>query len=261
MIVPQLKGGLGNQMFTIAAGISHALKTGNEFAINYNIKHHGQQGKPHITYRDNFYKNIKCTDFIPSYEYVEPKYSYSEIPDKQDVLINGYFQSEKYFDRYKSEINRSFNFADDIKEKIDKKLQTLNKKILGIHVRIGDYLSPVNYHSHFICTDVYYKNALKEFNLDDYIVIVCTDDPTNLFNVFPKQDIILSNCKSEIEDLYLLSQCDAHILTNSSFSWWSNFLGKEKEKTVVPDKWFGPHGPKDIQDVYREGWIKIATSL
>jgi hypothetical protein len=71
----------------------------------------------------------------------------------------------------------------------------------------------------------------------------------------------LSNCKSEIEDLYLLSQCDAHILTNSSFSWWGNYLGKEKEKTVVPNIWFGPHGPKDTHDVYRDNWIKVATNI
>lgn len=261
MIVPQLKGGLGNQMFTIAAGIGAALNVKADFAINYSIEHHGQQGKSHTYYKNNFYKKIPETCIIPDFVYHEPSFSYNEIPSKKDMLINGYFQSEKYFKNYKEQINNTFYFSDDIKSKIDKKLKSLNKKILGVHVRIGDFLSPVNYNSHFVCTPTYYQNALQEFNLNEYIIIVCTDDPINLFKIFPERNIVLSNCKSEIEDLYLLTQCDAHILTNSSFSWWGNYLGKEKEKTVVPNTWFGPHGPKDSQDIYRENWIKVSTNI
>ena len=37
MIINNLIGGLGNQLFQISAGYAHAKKIKTEFAINYNI--------------------------------------------------------------------------------------------------------------------------------------------------------------------------------------------------------------------------------
>ena len=37
MIINNILGGLGNQLFQIAAGFSQARKVNTEFAINYNI--------------------------------------------------------------------------------------------------------------------------------------------------------------------------------------------------------------------------------
>ena len=98
---------------------------------------------------------------------------------------------------------------------------------------------------------------VQRFDLNEYTLIVCTDSPGNLFEFFPKEDVIFSNSKNELEDLYLLSQCDDLILTNSSFSWWGSFLGKDKNNIVVPSRWFSKDGPQDYNDIYREGWIKI----
>ena len=61
----------------------------------------------------------------------------------------------------------------------------------------------------------------------------------------------------EIEDLYSLSQCDGVIISNSSFSWWGAWLGKKKYKVISPNRWFGPKGPKNYQDIYKKDWIKI----
>ena len=107
MITARLKGGLGNQMFQIAAGYSHAKNIGDSFAIDFNITHHGGQGHPHIKYKDNFFKDIpagsfKDKDFVV---YNEPTFKYSEIvKDQKDMMIDGYFQSEKYFTKYRDDI-------------------------------------------------------------------------------------------------------------------------------------------------------------
>jgi len=257
MILSRLKGGLGNQMFQIAAGYSKSIDLNTQYCINYGITHYGQQGKKPITYKDNFYKNISITEETPSFVYGEPHFSYSELPDKKDMVIDGYFQTEKYFINNKDRVKNLFYFSDNIKNKIDSSLKKVKNKILGVHVRSGDFLSPGNFSSHFICTKDYYSKALEKFNLNDYTIIVCTDSPGNLFEFFPKEDVIFSNSKNELEDLYLLSQCDDLILTNSSFSWWGSFLGKDKNNVVVPSRWFSKDGPQDYNDIYREGWIKI----
>jgi hypothetical protein len=45
------------------------------------------------------------------------------------------------------------------------------------------------------------------------------------------------------EDLMLMSQSDALIMSNSSFSWWAAQLGNRSKIVVCPTKWF-----RDIMD-------------
>ena len=53
MILPKLKGGLGNQMFQIAAAYGSATFYEDEMSIDLNITHHSGQGHPHKKYDDN----------------------------------------------------------------------------------------------------------------------------------------------------------------------------------------------------------------
>ena len=54
MIINDLMGGLGNQLFQISAGFAHAKNIKTDYAINYKIgsKYNGQ-GHPHMRYKDN----------------------------------------------------------------------------------------------------------------------------------------------------------------------------------------------------------------
>ncbi len=78
------------------------------------MKHNCIQGHPPTKYRDNLYKNILVTDGEPSEKYSEPRFEYTPIPRKKDLLIDGYFQSEKYFVEFKDEIKSLFTFPDNI---------------------------------------------------------------------------------------------------------------------------------------------------
>ena len=123
MIVSNIKGGLCNQMFQIAAGYAHAQRCGTFFGINYDMQHNCIQGYPPTKYKDTLYKDILTTDGVPETVYHEPKFEYVPIPKTQkDMLIDGYFQSEKYFTDYKDEVRDLFTFPDQIKEKVDNKI-------------------------------------------------------------------------------------------------------------------------------------------
>ena len=59
-------------------------------------------------------------------------------------------------------------------------------------------------------------------------------------------------------DMYLMSLCGTNIIANSSFSWWSAWLNPYSEKKIfAPLVWFGPKGPREVEDLVPESWERI----
>jgi hypothetical protein len=252
MIVPALKGGLCNQIFQICAALGMARDNGTDFAINYNLPHGCIAGFKPIKYKDDLYKNIPTTNYVPNKQWSEPKFSYTPPPSDKDLLIDGYFQTIKYFEKYIDEVKNLFHFSDDVVSRCNIILNRTNKYKVGVHIRRGDYLRFKNIH--FICDDDYYVRASKYFNECSFVV--CSDD-YNIIRNINMGDTVYSESFDEVVDLYILSQCDSMIMSNSSFSWWGTVFGKIKDKVVTPKTWFGPEGYQDYQDIYIENWIKI----
>jgi sporulation protein YlmC with PRC-barrel domain len=120
MITCELTGGLGNQMFQIAATYALAKRNNDEAYFNFETCHTPLQGSPSYKYRNNIFKNIKeKLNFIPKHYFKEEKFSFTELPYADNLSLIGYFQSEKYFMDYKEEIKKLFNisFEDIIKIK------------------------------------------------------------------------------------------------------------------------------------------------
>ena len=105
MISCALEGGLGNQMFQIATSHALALRNGDISGFDLNACHTPLQGKPSNNYKENVLKHINdVSQYNFKYLYIEPTFSYREIPYIKDLMLKGYYQSEKYFVDYKNEI-------------------------------------------------------------------------------------------------------------------------------------------------------------
>ena len=255
MIVNNLCGGLGNQLFQIATGYTLAGDNNGEYGINYDLKHNLIQGHPKVRYKETLFKNITVTDKVPNNFYQEPNFHYDPIPYSEDLLINGYLQSPKYFEHNADAVRKLFTFPDNVRDKVNKainKVRESGKPIVGVHVRRGDYL--MNPQIHPTCTVEYYKDAINDFG--DCISIVCTDTPQWVKEHLCNDNVILSNSTDELEDLYLLTQCDNVILSNSTFAWWGAWLNENSPSVVAPEVWFGPEGPQDYYDIYCDDWYK-----
>jgi hypothetical protein len=253
MIVPLLQGGLGNQMFQIANAHAFAGRNDLEWGINYNLSFCPNQGYTAHKYRSNFFKNIHAVSFRPTKTFKENQFCYKPIPRQDNILLDGYFQSEKYFEDFKWTTKALFYFPEYIKEEVKEFINKFNNRIVIIHIRRGDY---IKFQSHHVMQKSdYYMNAVNEFQ--EYQAIVCTDDWESVNKEMTFKKAIPSPFKSELYDLYLMSIADGIIMCNSSFSWWGAFLGKEDKKVIAPKNWFGPTGPKDTQDIYREIWKVI----
>ena len=125
-----------------------------------------------------------------------------------------------------------------------------DEKTVSIHVRRGDYLELSDFHP--TCEVSYYDDAMKNF--EGYTPLVFSDDVALCKENLSHHHPIFVEGNDLNVDMCLMSMCDGHIISNSSFSWWAAWLGNKKN-VVAPKTWFGPAGPQDWEDIYCEGWI------
>jgi hypothetical protein len=248
MISCRLSGGLGNYMFQIAAAYTLANRVGTEALIDLSsaIKVQGHIDK----YRSNIFRKVNEGRFNNKYNYHEPSFSYNEIPLRDDMKLNGYFQSDKYIDRdiildlYKpdNEILKSLGMS-----------MNINTETTSIHVRRGDYLQKLDRHPPQPIE--YYREALEIIKPKSNI-LVFSDDIEWCKDNFSDVEFIEGN--PDHIDLYAMSMCKNNIIANSSFSWWAAYLNiNVGKKVIAPKLWFGINKPLNTKDLIPESWTKL----
>jgi len=183
-----------------------------------------------------------------------------KLPD--DVYLDGYWQTEKYFLNIRGVLLKEFLPKEFGARALDyKKAIESAENAVSVHVRRGDYVSEPNTNKyHGTCGSEYYREAAK---------IIGDKVPNPHFFVFSddvpwvKENIALGDkvtyvegCKN-YEDLHLMSLCRHNIIANSSFSWWGAWLNEHPDKIVVtPKKWFNEPGV-DTSDLVPQGWVRV----
>lgn len=154
---------------------------------------------------------------------------------KKDANINlaGYFQSPLYFNKYKEELLEILTFKDTKPLDI-----STSKPIVSIHVRRTDYLNNTGAYTQL--ADEYYCEAVSYFPKCSFLVF--SDDIGWCKKNFP-ESFFFSEGKSQEEDLRIMSLCDHHILSNSTFCWWAAYLNQNGNKKIIsPKTWYlGPY--------------------
>lgn len=244
MITGYYRGGLGNQLFQVMSGYALALDNDDEYFINCNLDLGRGQGKGISEYVDNLFKNIPRTEFCPPNSHQEITMNkYSKIPYTKDLVLNGYYQSDKYFINYKERISEILNIN----------TESHTNKTCVIHVRLGDYLTEGGY---AVGTPFYFKSAIDFIRKRNSEIIfkLVSDNPVLAKTYLPNEIEYEDLGGNEIDHLTAMSQADCVIMTNSTFGWWGSYLGKEKI-TIVANPW--NLNPGDYSDTYREDMIKL----
>jgi hypothetical protein len=294
MIIVRLTGGLGNQLFQYAFGRRQAIASGAELKLdisyyaanymdgrkyrlnNFNIvediatvseteslagrQYRGLAGRLERALRNrlNLHKKSIVREQGCSFD---PK----ALKKTDNVYLDGYWQSEKYFSDIKDILHRELtvrNTQDVVNRSIAARMDQTES--VSMHIRRGDYISNAVFHKiHGVCALDYYESAVERLleKTDDPHFFVFSDDIEwcrgNLKQDYPITYVDHNGEDKDYEDLRLMSHCKHHIIANSSFSWWGAWLSSNPCKIVIaPDKWFNdPH--KDSKDIVPDSWQRI----
>jgi hypothetical protein len=238
-----IAGGLGNQIFMIAAGYAYAKRYGKKLIIN-DFNWSATQGNPPSTYKSTIFKNFEFGRIQTNATHItEKRENYDELPYVDgDVALSGYFQSLKYFEDCKDEFIDLLELPN---------ISPITDKV-AFHIRRGDYLRYA--HIHHVCDSKYFENQFMRF--DPKNVDVFTDSSEYVRNEFNHRKLNIITGNTELEDLILMSQYDRIVCSNSTFSWWASLLGVKKREIIVPNVWLIG---RDCSDFYRSDMTIVST--
>jgi hypothetical protein len=294
MVIVQLTGGLGNQLFQYAAAKSLSLHHNTELLLDissfsraelpelevprdfemYNFTGVSDKTINLSALKDSkkysFLTERKIEALLPNYKrrhYKQPYYHYDAnfFKSKNPVFLKGGWQSSKYFEKYHRQIIDSLQLKNNVIEAVKQHEIVVNKvNSVSVHVRRGDYLRmKIILEWHGIMEQEYYAQAFEEISKRTTIdkVFYFSDDPQwvskELLPIMKGEIVSDTTTKNQYEDFYLMQHCSHNIIANSSFSWWAAYLNPNPNKIVIaPKKWFNK-APYNTKDLIPAGWLTI----
>jgi hypothetical protein len=248
-------GHLGNQMFQYSCLVACANRM-NANAVCPQSSKFSYDCRSHISdcFKLGYAKDgmLQSGSVFSDYGFIfNPKITSLSVDTSW--MLEGYFQTEKYFEDCRDIIKNEFTFKQEIIDRSNHtKLNPTDK--VAIHIRRDDYLHASNVHP--FPGDLYYEKAITYFPNSEFLVISDDIEWCKHSNLFKGSNFSFSGNDPYV-DMYLMTECDGHILSNSTFSWWGSWLSESKKQTVAPKRWFGPQGPSDWNDIYNKDWILI----
>jgi hypothetical protein len=263
MISINLMGGLGNQLFQISTAYSHAIDNGFWCGFDLSKTYLPLQGHEASIYKSGIYSElplIKHGDYRFQ-AYKEPRWEYDSIPAIDNMLLDGYFQSPKYFNHNRGKLlklflNDAINYG--VLNRLADRYSVELQNSVSLHVRRGDYLKFPKIHPQQGMN--YHWTAIEQISNKHTIgcVLVFSDDIPWCKMNFAGEKFRFVEGNTDQEDLILQSLCNHNIISNSSFSWWGAYLNCNPDKMVIaPQQWFGVNVGHGWSDIYLDKMIKI----
>lgn len=259
MISTNHRGGIGNVMFKLAAVVSTALSNKVDYTFSKDFTRPGID-PDYDNYTLNLLRNFTFQNNLEGnwVTYTEPGFHYTPInyTPGTNLLLDGFFQSEKYFIDHKQHIIDLFKPTEKHKQQILEAYPEISE-FVSIHVRRGDYLNFPDHHPQM--SQDYFESSSEIVGLDKTFLIFSDDleGCKNLFNFLPNKYFFTT--QSDWMDMYIMSMCGDNIICNSSFSWWAAYLNENPMKKIIaPKQWFGSkYSHYDTSDLYPSTWLKL----
>jgi len=293
MIVTQIYGGLGNQMFQYAAG--RALSLAHQEALGLDTSefdsyalHQGFEltrvfglNTPQLS-REQLRQSFGWR-VLPLAQRLAARWPHFHLADQRMVLephldywpgmanvpahayLRGYWQSDRYFQACPDTIRADFQFKDPLQGQAlawAEHMQAVPS--VSLHIRRGDYVAnPATLAYHGMCSPDYYRQAVDamaaQVNHPEFFVF--SDDlpwaRENFKLPYPVHYVDGNVGAASYRDMQLMSLCRHHIIANSSYSWWGAWLNARANKHVMaPARWFAARPTPE--GLYPETWTVLS---
>lgn len=199
------------------------------------------------------------------YYMIHGYYNFKSTKAKNKVFY-GNFESADFFDENKELIKNIYQPKEKLKDK-NKELHNkiINTNSICITIRRGDFVTNSEFKKvHFICDSQYFYSAIEiiKSKVENPVFIVFSDDIEWVKNNmdFGGQAYYEDGSDPIWEKLRLMSSCKHFIISNSTFSWWAQYLSYNENKIVIaPNRWKNKAYKSDTTqlDIYQDFWIRI----
>ncbi len=295
MIVIKLKGGLGNQLFQYAFGLHLSRKTNRELCLDLSELLNPNLGETQRKYelypyatsariisieelkKLNIIKSALFKNFLSILNIGFNNIRYFKEADFKEALnlrnrnfnaliFDGYWQKERYLKEVESVLKKQIQDYDVTNlYAINIEAHIKRTTSVSLHIRRGDYISnPRAAKFHSLCSIAYYKSAMEYLcgRLMSPHFFIFTDDPQWAIQNIPKKYMftVVSGLGgiNHHDELYLMSQCQHNVISNSSFSWWGAWLNGNIAKNVIaPTIWHKNSNGGETKDLLPNTWITM----
>lgn len=281
-ICAYLTGGLGNQLFVLAAAWDQAKRLDCPLYIDASKYLSGDlrsfelgsltlPGEV-ISHESPWHRKdrrLRTPSFLGATKrlrvYRETSFGYSGDIDKivPGTTIFGYFQSPRYFERVADQVAGLLlqSYAQPSEQQILDNLARDER--ITIHVRRGDYLTAHTQAVHGVASGAYFARGLdiiyKLSNLKRSIVF--SDEPEvareELSHISDTTYFESKSRLSTLNTIKAMSLGEGMIMSNSSFSWWAAWLmSRRGEKPIIaPRPWMS--SGESAADLLGANWITL----
>lgn len=290
-VIIRLWGGLGNQMFQYAFGLSVAKALDLPLKADLTYFNSTPTGDTIRTYelaafslildaalpRDLPSRTKTVLDKImaailhkPRFTIVKERQFYiydvdllNSLSNRQSLYLDGYWQCYMYIEHLRDELITSFKLKTPLTETgLSQELFIKQHPCISVHVRRGDYVG--NEGAAKMDKQLYYSHACAYLaqRIPEAHFCIFSDDiewcKAELILPF-KHTFMIPDQHSAATDLYLMTLCKHHIIANSTFGWWGAWLANSSAQIVIaPKKWLSDmYENNTVDELIPSHWIRM----
>jgi len=274
-----LKGGLGNQLFILAAGIRISKSKRSEHLIldtsfldrdnlrNYELEPYELPNTTKVRsgVLHGWAHKKAASRFL---KWLNQPYS-ENLEDRLDPLnlktkcYEGYFQNYRKVDEVRTEMIRIIDKVTPANV-----IENLPDLYLAVHLRRGDYLQPLTLEKHGLVSASYVQNALNGFHEElDTLPVLVFSDSLEIAKIelagIDRNLIFIGPESTEAQDvIQIMSKAQGLVISNSSLSWWGAWLATRRDldsniPVAAPSEWFADGS--SAEDILPEDWKKYGN--